>query len=154
MDTDGDGVDDGTEVGDAQNPNDTDQDGQIDALDSDDDGDGINTAEEINGDDPPPDTDNDGTPDHLDLDSDNDGTPDELEGTGDSDCDGIRNFQDPIIGQCDTGYGGLPTGSTGDTGGSASKEDPGGCGCQTGPASSFGWILLAAPLLALRRRDD
>ncbi|MGE0786547.1 MAG: VWA domain-containing protein [Sandaracinaceae bacterium] len=42
----------------------------------------------------PLDSDNDGVPDYLDLDSDDNGFPDEVEGTGDYDLDGIRNFAD------------------------------------------------------------
>ena len=40
------------------------------------------------------DTDGDGVPDYQDEDSDNDGIPDEVEGTGDADGDTVPNFQD------------------------------------------------------------
>ena len=123
-DSDGDGVDDGAEVGaDVNNPIDTDNNGTIDALDTDDDGDGILTLDEdLNANASPldDDTDGDGTPDYLDNDDDNDGTlsvnepgdadgsgtPDRLEPctpndqavacpTGDTDGDGEPNGTDP-----------------------------------------------------------
>ncbi|MCB1622441.1 MAG: hypothetical protein KDI44_17080, partial [Thiothrix sp.] len=75
-DSDGDGVPDGVEVGaDPANPVDTDGDGTIDALDTDDDNDGILTANEnYNGGTPADDdTDSDGMPDYLDTDDDGDG---------------------------------------------------------------------------------
>jgi hypothetical protein len=84
-DSDGDGIDDGTEYLNG----DSDGDMVIDPLDTDDDGDGIPSATETD-----VDTDGDGTPNHLDADSDNDGTPDAVEGTGDDDQDGILNFLD------------------------------------------------------------
>lgn len=56
---------------------DTDNDGLVDAVDSDDDGDGIRDVNEGSG---ITDSDNDGTPDTFDLDSDNDGMPDATEG--------------------------------------------------------------------------
>ncbi|MEZ5480057.1 MAG: IPTL-CTERM sorting domain-containing protein [Thiolinea sp.] len=77
-DTDGDGIDDGTEVGsDKVLPLDTDKDGTIDALDTDDDNDGILTRyENYNGGTPADDdTDKDGVPDYLDIDDDGDGKP-------------------------------------------------------------------------------
>ncbi len=75
VDSDGDGVDDKTEVGSSvTNPTDTDGDGTIDALDTDDDGDGLLTAEEdYSGTPQTTDSDSDGTPDYLDKDDDNDG---------------------------------------------------------------------------------
>ncbi|WP_020559208.1 OmpA family protein [Thiofilum flexile] len=69
-DTDGDGVPDLVEI--SQIPNDTDNDGLIDALDDDDDNDGILTKNEQ------PDRNNDGRVDDA-LDSDNNGTPDYLQ---------------------------------------------------------------------------
>jgi hypothetical protein len=116
-DTDGDGIDDGAEVG--VNPaqpidsdhdgipdvlergnNDTDGDGVPDASDADSDNDGIpDSAETNNG--LPRDTDNDGLPDHLDRDSDGDHVPDALEagqnaGTpADTDGDGKPDYLDP-----------------------------------------------------------
>jgi hypothetical protein len=78
-DSDGDGIPDGIEVVDAQAPRNTDQDGLIDALDTDDDGDGWLTALEDanqNGNWQDDDTDGDGTPNYRDTDSDNDGYSD------------------------------------------------------------------------------
>lgn len=46
-DSDGDGVPDGQELVDIEDPEDTDDDGLIDALDTDDDGDGVATADEL-----------------------------------------------------------------------------------------------------------
>lgn len=97
-DSDGDGIDDKTEVGsDPLKPRDTDNDGILDILDTDDDGDEIPSREEgIT------DTDNDGTPDYLDKDDDGDGLSTDAEnyngGTpkdDDSDKDGIADYLDP-----------------------------------------------------------
>ncbi len=97
VDSDADGIDDGTEVGgNPLAPLDTDGDGTIDALDPDDDGDGVPTLEE------PGDTDADGTPDRLDGDDDGDGidTLDEdTDGDGDptdddADGDALPNYLD------------------------------------------------------------
>jgi len=114
-DTDGDGIDDGTEVGVIPtSPTDTDRDGIIDALESnnadpdrdglfnnndrDSDGDGIPDAiERISITTGLSDADNDFIPDYLDLDSDGDGLPDSMEaGLShiDSDADGIDNTFD------------------------------------------------------------
>ena len=74
-DTDGDTIDDGTEVGPDVTPRDTDDDGTIDALDTDSDDDGYGDIEEAGdaeADVFPRDTDEDGTPDYIDLDSDAD----------------------------------------------------------------------------------
>ena len=104
-DTDGDGIYDGTEVGDPGAPTDTDADGVIDALDLDSDDDTIPDHDET-GDDiletPPLDTDQDGTPDFQDRDSDGDRVPDAVEagdddvGTPaiDSDGDGVPDYID------------------------------------------------------------
>jgi MYXO-CTERM domain-containing protein len=99
-DTDGDGIKDGVEVGaDPKKPIDTDGDGKIDALDSDDDGDGILTKDELGpmGATKPLDTDGDGKADYLDSDDDNDGllTKDELGPMGAAkplDTDGDAKF--------------------------------------------------------------
>lgn len=96
-DTDGDGIDDKTEVGnDPLNPRDTDNDGIADILDTDDDGDEIPSKDEGT-----KDTDNDGTPDYLDKDDDGDGISTDSEnynaGTpkdDDSDKDGVPDYLD------------------------------------------------------------
>lgn len=89
VDSDGDGIDDLTEIGDVKNPFDTDGDGIIDALDPDSDGDGIPDAVEGLAD-----TDEDGIPNFRDIDSDGDGKLDLREGTVDDDDDGIANYLD------------------------------------------------------------
>ena len=92
-DTDGDGINDGEEVGsNISSPHDSDNDKRIDALDSDDDNDGLPTIFETQ-----QDTDNDGTPNYLDTDSDNDGVSDGDEAgmtSMDMDGDGIDNLLD------------------------------------------------------------
>lgn len=96
-DTDGDGIDDKTEVGDDfLNPLDSDNDGMTNIIDTDDDGDGILTKDEGNND-----TDKDGTPDYLDQDDDGDGLSTDSEnynsGTpkdDDSDKDGMPDYLD------------------------------------------------------------
>lgn len=113
VDTDADGIPDKTEVGaDLTKPTDTDGDGKINALDTDDDGDGIPTKGEdqnLDADKNPAtqatDTDNDSKPNYLDNDDDGDGklTKDEDDNTDgdgnpqtkprDTDGDGIP---DPI----------------------------------------------------------
>ena len=121
-DSDGDGVDDLTEIGDIDAPTDSDGDGVIDALepngsdsdgdgtpdylDADDDGDGVPTADESYDFDADPtndDSDGDGAPDYIDTDDDGDGiaTADEdSDGDGDPanddvDGDGTPNYLDP-----------------------------------------------------------
>ena len=98
-DTDGDLVSDAIEIGlDINSPQDTDEDGIIDALDSDDDNDGILTKnEDINNDSSPinDDTDEDGNPNFLDNDDDGDKRLTIVEGgTLDSDKDGILDYLD------------------------------------------------------------
>jgi MYXO-CTERM domain-containing protein len=103
-DTDGDGIKDGIEVGsNSAKPNDTDGDGKIDALDTDDDGDGVLTKDELGagGAATAQDTDGDGKKDYLDTDDDGDGvlTKDELGAGGaamaqDSDMDGKKDYLD------------------------------------------------------------
>ncbi len=88
-DSDEDGITDDIEVGNPNDPTDSDQDGIINALDPDDDDDDIPTI--IEGDD---DADDDGTPNYLDDDSDGDGIPDSTEGSDDADDDGTPNFLD------------------------------------------------------------
>ncbi|CAA6800676.1 MAG: Unknown protein, partial [uncultured Campylobacterales bacterium] len=63
-DTDNDGVPDDIEIGNPDNPTDTDSDGTIDALDEDDDNDGISTKDELPIEN---DTDGDGIVDYLDF---------------------------------------------------------------------------------------
>ncbi len=127
-DTDGDGSNDGVEVGaNPASPLDTDGDGLIDALegntdgdgdgqpdssDADSDNDGIPDGVEA-GDVPgtPRDSDGDGVPDHLDRDSDDDGVPDAIEAGStpatpvDSDGDGAPDYLD-----LDADADGLPDG--------------------------------------------
>jgi MYXO-CTERM domain-containing protein len=103
-DSDGDGIEDSVEVGgNPQKPVDTDGDGKIDALDTDDDGDGILTKDELGagGAGRPQDTDGDGIKDYLDTDDDGDTllTKDELGAGGaakpiDTDGDGKPNYLD------------------------------------------------------------
>ena len=84
-DSDGDDISDADEIGpDIRAPRNTDGQGPIDALDSDDDGDGVPTEDERSSDD-----DDDGIPDHLDADSDADN-----ENGGDSDGDGIQDVDE------------------------------------------------------------
>ena len=76
-DTDGDGIDDGDEVGGGDDPSTYDPDIDTDPLDADTDDDGLNDGDEVNGDGPladftpldplNPDTDNDGLPDGLEV---------------------------------------------------------------------------------------
>ncbi len=124
LDSDGDGLSDATEAGDADlatPPVDTDGDGIPDYLDTDSDGDGVPDAAGIGADGTPTDTDGDGVPDYLDddddgdgivdrveartpgLDSDGDGTPDYLD--LDSDGDGVP---DAIERNVDTDMDGIP----------------------------------------------
>jgi hypothetical protein len=117
-DTDGDGINDGAEVGgnpaaplDADgdgiadvlesNTLDRDGDGLVDSADADSDNDGIPDAVERGLDAAHPrDTDGDGTPDYLDRDSDNDTLPDALEAAPtassppDTDGDGLPDYRD------------------------------------------------------------
>ena len=98
-DSDGDGIPDGREVGpDVNRPRDSDMDGMIDALDTDDDGDGIPTRDERPMD-MDRDSDADGTPDYLDPDDDNDTVPTREErpmsSDRDTDMDGTADYLDP-----------------------------------------------------------
>lgn len=81
IDSDADSILDSEEFG-PTNPTDTDEDGDIDAVDLDSDGDGVTDLEEAGDADPGTpavDTDSDGLPDYRDLDSDNDGIPDRVD---------------------------------------------------------------------------
>ncbi len=104
-DSDGDGIDDLAEVVDVQSAQDSDGDGTIDALDTDDDGDGVATIDEDlgnNGDPTDDDTDGDGTPNYLDTDDDGDGLltyAEDADGDGDptnddTDTDSTPNYLD------------------------------------------------------------
>jgi hypothetical protein len=99
FDSDADGVDDLSEVGENINqPLDSDRDGIIDALDKDDDNDGILTKfEDIdkNGTAKNDDTDRDGVPNYQDANDDGDSLLTRTEGgTKDSDNDGILDYLD------------------------------------------------------------
>jgi hypothetical protein len=111
VDTDGDGLSDFDEVGSLAKPLDSDKDGVINALDSDDDNDGILTryeAADPDGNGNPADardSDGDGVPDYLDTDDDGDGVLTRYEaadpdGNGnpadarDSDGDGLPDYLD------------------------------------------------------------
>jgi hypothetical protein len=100
LDSDGDGIADATEVGDAEPdtpPRDSDGDGAPDFIDTDSDGDGRDDADDLGSDGEPLDADADGTPDYLDDDDDDDGIRDSLESFAndvDSDADGIPNRLD------------------------------------------------------------
>jgi MYXO-CTERM domain-containing protein len=136
-DTDGDGWTDGEEFGvDPESPLDTDGDGVINALDTDDDGDRIPTQreqnEDINSDGlPDRDVDGDGIENGLDLDSDGDGLKDKQEGAVDRDADGVPDYLDY---QGDFLGGGCTGCSTGGNGGGAL------------------WFALVALAAAFRRR--
>ena len=98
-DTDGDKVSDAIEIGmDINNPQDSDHDNIIDALDDDDDNDGILTKnEDINQDSTAinDDTDEDGVPNYLDANDDGDDRLTRDEGSSlDSDKDGIPDYLD------------------------------------------------------------
>jgi len=98
-DSDGDTVSDAIEIGiDPSNPQDSDNDGIIDALDPDDDNDGVLTKnEDINKDGSPinDDTDDDGVPNYLDGNDDGDSLLTIVEGsTKDTDKDGILDYLD------------------------------------------------------------
>jgi|GEM_PF-981792 len=125
-DTDDDGIMDGDEIPFPVVPLDSDLDGVIDPLDSDDDGDGIPTSVERIADPDDdhvadPDVDGDGIPNYLDVDSDGDGFLDIEEGREDIDIDGIEDYVD----------------YTGDFAG-------GGCGGSTGSVGWFSLILLGS----------
>ena len=98
-DTDGDTVSDAIEIGlDINSPQDSDHDGEIDALDIDDDNDGIITKlEDLNKDGSPinDDSDDDGVPNYLDGNDDGDDHLTLVEGgTKDSDNDGVLDYLD------------------------------------------------------------
>jgi len=96
-DSDGDGISDALEAGDADPatpPIDTDGDGTPDFRDTDADGDLIDDSVELDENFAIVDTDGDTTPDHLDTDSDGDSILDLHERADDRDGDGKANFRD------------------------------------------------------------
>jgi len=137
-DSDGDGVADKDEVGaNVTAPRDTDGDGTIDALDTDDDNDTLPTAAERTASGNAADPDGDGVVAWRDLDSDNDGVADgPLDGLGDSDGDGRADFLD------------ADSVSAVDAPPPSPVDEPA-SGCAQGGASSWWWALA---LLGLRRR--
>jgi hypothetical protein len=159
-DTDGDGLSDSSEVGPVKtSPADSDGDGKIDALDTDDDGDGIATRDEItlaNGAGLTDDVDGDGRKNWLDTDADNDSTPDAADGTGDANGNGKPDFLDKDFPGTGNGNGN-GTGNTGlDPNPNGSFE---GGGCSVGPRSTsegatalFGMAIGFAVLGGVRRR--
>lgn len=92
-DSDLDGIFDGYEVGKPESPQDTDNDGVIDALDADDDDDKIATNDEF------VDKNSNGLPDEA-LDTDKDGVPDYLDAVSnlDTDNDGLLDSQEIALG--------------------------------------------------------
>ncbi len=105
LDSDGDGIPDAVEAGDAvleTPPVDTDGDADADVVDLDSDGDTIADTGELAGDFTVADSDGDGTPDFRDLDSDGDGIPDAVEAVDvdpataamDTNGDGTPDFRD------------------------------------------------------------
>jgi heat shock protein beta len=103
-DSDGDTVSDAIEIGmDINSPQDSDHDGIIDALDTDDDNDGVLTKlEDLNKDGSPinDDTDDDGVPNYLDGNDDGDDKLTIVEGGfKDTDKDGILDYLDKNDGQ-------------------------------------------------------
>jgi hypothetical protein len=97
LDSDGDGLADAEEAGDADlatAPVDTDGDGTPDFQDLDSDGDGLDDSDELDSAFAPVDTDSDTIPDHLDTDSDGDTIADGIDGLEDFDGDGDPNFRD------------------------------------------------------------
>lgn len=107
-DTDGDTILDGEEVGDIDDPRDTDMDLTINALDDDSDEDGFTDAEEAGDADlatPPVDSDNDGDADYIDIDRDDDGANDNVDncpdtanpGQEDADQDGEGDACEAVV---------------------------------------------------------
>jgi uncharacterized repeat protein (TIGR01451 family)/uncharacterized protein (TIGR03382 family) len=139
-DSDGDGIPDGVEAPGGKAV-DTDGDGKIDALDTDDDNDGILTKDEVAdakkagvSDD----VDGDGKKNWLDSDANNNGKSDSADGRGDDNGNGVPNYLD------------LGDGSTSVDDGTGSLE---GGGCSSTGGAPTGSIALAALVgLALVRR--
>jgi hypothetical protein len=146
-DSDGDGIKDGVEVGsDAAKAIDTDADGKIDALDSDDDGDSILTKDEIADAKVSDDVDGDGKKNYLDTDADGDGITDGNEKT-DANGNGAKDYLE----KANTP---LPDGGTVDAGADAGAgADDGatleGGSCAVTPATSGATGLFAMVGLAV-----
>lgn len=133
-----DGSSDGTIID--EGGGDTDTDTDTGGGDTDTDGDGILDLDEDvnqNGDLDDDDSDGDGTPDWLDPDDDGDGLPTGEEGTGDTDGDGVPDYLDPLEGSEP-----LPD----------AVVAGGNYRCATGPGTGGLALLIAAGLLARRRR--
>ena len=161
-DSDGDTIPDPVEVGDdTEHPDDTDEDGTIDALDIDSDDDTIPDKLEAGDVDPetaPVDSDNDGTPDYRDTDSDSDGLSDKDEATW--------YFTDPTRADTDGGGAGDylevtehhsdPNDPADDFRGwfeDGAKIQGGSCSATSGrPAVVWVLVLLLLALVALRWR--
>ena len=155
FDSDADTFMDAAELPDPSLPQDSDGDGQIDALDTDDDGDGIPSVQERVADGtgdgaPDVDLDGDGLDNGLDDDSDGDGLLDADEGTGDTDGDGIPDYMDAVDGPPSE----PTTSAPGDDDGAASASgESGGCGCHHGAEGAGAWALALALLIARRRHS-
>ena len=147
-DSDGDSLDDGSEVGaDIYEPTNIDGDELIDALDEDDDGDDIDTLIEINDTNAaslPKDLDKDGVDNWHDLDSDGDGILDQEEPT-DADESGIPDYLESADGDSEP----RDTGSNSGTLTGIFQGGVGRCAVAPGTASLWGGLVL---LMALRRR--
>ncbi|TVQ90722.1 MAG: hypothetical protein EA397_11625 [Deltaproteobacteria bacterium] len=178
-DSDGDGIPDGVEWGsidthEAQlSPLDSDEDGVIDALDTDSDSDGLSDAFEA-GPDPssPRDTDGDGVPDYRDPDDDGDTLPTHIEcpsgqlvdtdGDGapncldlDSDGDGALDRAEGLEDNTGNGVPNYldPGSNYEDRTTPRTPDDRGfGLGCSTAQASATGWGVVLWALIALARR--
>ncbi len=154
-DSDGDGLKDGVEVGaDAKKPIDSDGDGKIDALDTDDDNDGILTKDEIadaTAAKVTDDVDGDGKKNWLDTDSDGDGIKDGDEKT-DADGDGVKDYLQkpkPVVTDAGADSG---TPDAGKDAGADAGSDEGsieGGGCAVTPENSGATGILAALGLAV-----
>jgi MYXO-CTERM domain-containing protein len=154
-DSDGDGLKDGVEVGtDAKKPIDSDGDGKIDALDTDDDNDGILTKDEIadaTAAKVTDDVDGDGKKNWLDTDSDGDGIKDGDE-KADADGDGVKDYLQkpkPVVTDAGADSG---TPDAGKDAGADAGSDEGsveGGGCAVTPENSGATGILAALGLAV-----
>ncbi|MFT7518876.1 MAG: hypothetical protein ACI9MC_001010, partial [Kiritimatiellia bacterium] len=173
-DSDGDGIWDGVEWGDIEDPDnpwDSDEDGTYDVLDPDSDDDGVPDQLEAGGDGGAPlDSDGDGVFDFRDADDDEDGVPtaDELDDgvIRDSDGDGIADYLDTdsdgdgvpdgVEFGADADGDGIPdhldNGSDGGDEGEPAGVEKYGFGCSTSGTAPFGLAVFLLPLLLVRRR--